>query len=75
VGKACVRPRRKLCTKGDEALVAPEFFLVNNMKLSRRGECLRKDLDQSGLVVTLDVLGELVATTTFGLGFFGSLRG
>jgi hypothetical protein len=40
VGNACARPRRKLCTNGDaEAPDAPEFFLVNNMRLSRRGEC------------------------------------
>jgi hypothetical protein len=39
------------------------------MKLSRRGECLKKDLDQGGLVVTFDVLGELVATTAFRFGF------
>jgi hypothetical protein len=43
------------------------------MKLSRRGECLRKDLDQGGLVVTLDVLRELVATTALGFGFLDSL--
>ena len=36
---------------------------------------MRKDLDQGGLVVTLDVLGELVATAAFGLGFFGNFRG
>jgi hypothetical protein len=40
VGKAWVRPRRKLCTNGDdEAPAVPEFFLVNNMELSKRGEC------------------------------------
>jgi hypothetical protein len=43
------------------------------MKLSRRGECLRKDLDQGGLVVTLDVLRELVTTATLRLSFFDGL--
>ena len=34
VGRACDRPRRRLCTKGDEVCAprgAPEDFLVSNM--------------------------------------------
>jgi hypothetical protein len=68
VGKACERPRRKLCTNEDEgAPCVPVCFLVSNMKLSRKGE-REKRSDQSGLVIALDVFAQNVTAPFFGFG-------
>src|SRR3989344_1376580 len=58
VGSACDRPRRKLCTKGDDATCAAwEDFLVSNMA--------RPASELGGLVVLLHVRRQVIATAFF----------